>query len=135
MGRDAVRQGRQSKARFADLNRAPTWSSTLIPSSIARSNASTSTSGTAERAARRRPVQNRPRENLTSKRRAPFLGQGGARLQAAWIIKFSTTLLEAGHAELAMRGRPVLFLPEYCVSLAERLIPQPMSQPDLDCRL
>ena len=40
------------------------------------------------------------------------------------IIKFLNTLAETIDADPAVRGRlKVLFLPEYCVSLAERLIP------------
>ncbi|HEV7547924.1 MAG TPA: glycogen/starch/alpha-glucan phosphorylase, partial [Reyranella sp.] len=43
---------------------------------------------------------------------------------AKLIIKFLNSLADTVNAEPAMRGRlKVLFLPEYCVSLAERLIP------------
>jgi glycogen phosphorylase len=43
---------------------------------------------------------------------------------AKLIIKFLNSLADTVNAEPAMRGRlKVVFLPEYCVSLAERLIP------------
>ena len=73
-------------------------------------------------------LYNRLRENPEPRHAAADVllrRQGGARLPfAKLIIKFINNLAGTIDGDPAVRGRiKVVFLPEYCVSLAERLIP------------
>jgi starch phosphorylase len=73
-------------------------------------------------------LYNRLRENpdlQTAPRTFFFSGKAAPAYRLAkLIIKFLNSLADTINADPAMRGRlKVVFLPEYCVSLAERLIP------------
>jgi starch phosphorylase len=73
-------------------------------------------------------LYNRLRENpdlATLPRTFFFSGKAAPAYRLAkLIIKFLNSLADTINADPAMRGRlKVVFLPEYCVSLAERLIP------------
>jgi starch phosphorylase len=73
-------------------------------------------------------LYNRLRENpdlATPPRTFFFSGKAAPAYRLAkLIIKFLNSLADTINADPAMRGRlKVVFLPEYCVSLAERLIP------------
>ena len=101
---------------------------TRTPSSIARSSASTNTSGNCStRCASSCSTTGCGRiPNLEMPPRTFFFaGKAAPAYQLAkLIIKFINNLAGTIDGDPAMRGRiKVLFLPEYCVSLAERLIP------------
>ena len=128
--RDAVRQAkRQSKARFADWLKS---SANLVvdPDSIFDSQVKRIHEYKRQLLNGLRVVvlYNRLRENPdleTPPRTFFFSGKAAPAYKLAkLIIKFLNSLADTVNAEPAMRGRlKVLFLPEYCVSLAERLIP------------
>jgi starch phosphorylase len=128
--RDAVRQAkRQSKARFADWLKS---SANLVvdPESIFDSQVKRIHEYKRQLLNGLRVVvlYNRLRENPdleTPPRTFFFSGKAAPAYKLAkLIIKFLNNLADTVNAEPAMRGRlKVLFLPEYCVSLAERLIP------------
>jgi starch phosphorylase len=128
--RDAVRQAkRQSKARFADWLKS---SANLVvdPDSIFDSQVKRIHEYKRQLLNGLRVVvlYNRLRENPdleTPPRTFFFSGKAAPAYKLAkLIIKFLNNLADTVNAEPAMRGRlKVLFLPEYCVSLAERLIP------------
>src|ERR1700704_1881665 len=128
--RDAVRQAkRQSKARFADWLKS---SANLLvdPDSIFDSQVKRIHEYKRQLLNGLRVVvlYNRLRENPdleTPPRTFFFSGKAAPAYKLAkLIIKFLNSLADTVNAEPAMRGRlKVLFLPEYCVSLAERLIP------------
>ncbi|HTG20573.1 MAG TPA: glycogen/starch/alpha-glucan phosphorylase, partial [Reyranella sp.] len=128
--RDAVRQAkRQSKARFADWLKS---SANLVvdPDSIFDSQVKRIHEYKRQLLNGLRVVvlYNRLRENPDLEvppRTFFFSGKAAPAYKLAkLIIKFLNNLADTVNAEPAMRGRlKVLFLPEYCVSLAERLIP------------
>ena len=128
--RDAVRQAkRQSKARFADWLKS---SANLVvdPDSIFDSQVKRIHEYKRQLLNGLRVVvlYNRLRENPdleTPPRTFFFSGKAAPAYKLAkLIIEFLNSLADTVNAEPAMRGRlKVLFLPEYCVSLAERLIP------------
>ena len=128
--RDDFRKAkREAKTKFVDwLKRLPARRWTRIASSIARSSASTSTSDSCLT-----PCASwcstigcgRTRILTCGRGRFFFSGKAAPAYQLAKvIIKFINNLAGTIDGDPAMRGRlKVLFLPEYCVSLAERLIP------------
>jgi len=128
--RDAVRQAkRQSKARFADWLKS---SANLVvdPDSIFDSQVKRIHEYKRQLLNGLRVVvlYNRLRENpdlAIPPRTFFFSGKAAPAYKLAkLIIKFLNSVADTVNAEPAMRGRlKVLFLPEYCVSLAERLIP------------
>jgi starch phosphorylase len=128
--RDAVRQAkRQSKTRFADWLKS---SANLVvdPDSIFDSQVKRIHEYKRQLLNGLRVVvlYNRLRENPdleTPPRTFFFSGKAAPAYKLAkLIIKFLNSLADTVNADPAMRGRlKVLFLPEYCVSLAERLIP------------
>jgi len=128
--RDAVHQAkRQSKARFADWLKS---SANLVvdPDSIFDSQVKRIHEYKRQLLNGLRVVvlYNRLRENpdlAVPPRTFFFSGKAAPAYKLAkLIIKFLNNLADTVNAEPAMRGRlKVLFLPEYCVSLAERLIP------------
>src|SRR5262245_60375126 len=128
--RDAVRQAkRQSKSRFADWLKSTTGVA-IDPDSIFDSQVKRIHEYKRQLLNGLRVVAlyNRLREapHLAMAPRTFFFSGKAApayRL-AKLIIKFLNGLAETINADPAMQGRlKVVFLPEYCVSLAERLIP------------
>ena len=112
--------------------RPPARRSTRTRSSTARSSASTSTSASSSTrcaswcsttaCARIPSLEMTPRTFFFAGKAAP------AYQLAKLIIKFINNLAGTIDGDPAVRGRlKVVFLPEYCVSLAERLIPPPTS--------
>jgi starch phosphorylase len=128
--RDSVRQAkRQAKARFTDWLRA-TAGQTIDPDSIFDSQIKRIHEYKRQLLNGLRVVvlYNRLRENpdlATPPRTFFFSGKAAPAYRLAkLIIKFLNSLGDTINVDPAMRGRlKVVFLPEYCVSLAERLIP------------
>ena len=121
---------REAKLQFADWLKRDLRrdGGSRYASSIARSNGSTNTSGSCSMrsaswcsttACGKTPsLEMAPRTFFFAGKAAP------AYQLAKVIIKFINNLAGTIDGDPAMRGRlKVLFLPEYCVSLAERLIP------------
>src|SRR5580693_2055394 len=128
--RDAVRQAkRQSKARFTDWLKS-TANLAVDPDSIFDSQVKRIHEYKRQLLNGLRVVvlYNRLRENPglpTPPRPFFFSGKAAPAYKLAkLIIKFLNSLADTVNADPAIRGRlKVVFLPEYCVSLAERLIP------------
>ena len=98
------------------------------PSSIARSSASTSTSGSCSTRCASScftTACGKIRTSTSSPRTFFFAGKAAPAYHLAKvIIKFINNLAATIDADPAMRGRiNIVFLPEYCATLAERLIP------------
>jgi len=127
---DAVRQAkRQSKARFTDWLKS-TANLVVDPDSIFDSQVKRIHEYKRQLLNGLRVVvlYNRLRENpdlATAPRTFFFSGKAAPAYKLAkLIIKFLNSLADAVNTDPAIRGRlKVVFLPEYCVSLAERLIP------------
>jgi starch phosphorylase len=128
--RDAVRQAKhQSKARFTDWLKS-TANLAVDPDSIFDSQVKRIHEYKRQLLNGLRVVvlYNRLRENpglATAPRTFFFSGKAAPAYKLAkLIIKFLNSLADTVNADPAIRGRlKVVFLPEYCVSLAERLIP------------
>jgi len=117
---------RPSRSSLLGSNPRPARRRTRTPSLIARSSASTNTSGNCSMPAHRGALQ--PAQEQSEARDGPrtffFAGKAAPAYRLAkLIIKFLENLAATIEADGAMRGKiKVLFLPEYDVSLAERLI-------------
>ncbi len=128
--RDAVRQAkRQSKSRFADWLKS-TAGITVDPDSIFDSQVKRIHEYKRQLLNGLRVVAlyHRLREEphlAMAPRTFFFSGKAAPAYHLAkLVIKFLNSLAETVNADPAMQGRlKVVFLPEYCVSLAERLIP------------